>query len=38
LLAADRKRRDLANALSINTMAARGEEKQINKLLREWGE
>lgn len=35
-LAAVRRRRDAAEQLSINTMAARGEPREVKKRLKEW--
>jgi len=38
VLAVRRVRRDAANALSINSLAARGEQGVVNRLMREWAE
>lgn len=36
-LASSRKKVEMAETLSLHTMAARGEEKAVKKLLRDWG-
>jgi len=37
-LASQRQRRDAATALSVTALGTRGEEREVNKTMREWSE